>query len=515
MPIMNYRTTPISLCALASLVAAAPLTSRSQQAPNQIQWGPCPDDLPQSLECGTLQVPIDWNATDGEHIALAMARITTTNTTNRIGTILYNPGGPGGNAIEVCANHAAGIPIFSQQLTAHFDIICPDPRGVGSSAPIKCDPGAWNNDVSIFPQNENELQKLVDSNRARGENCLNATGELVKHVDAFSVAKDIEAIRAALNDGKLNWLGQSYGSLLGAAYAELYPENIRAMVLDGMTDHSHTGAISYFTESSTYENSLNSFFEWCASNSTACGFTSHNIPKAFDDLVALADRSSVPAPGCDATAETTLAGTCLSKVTGKDIRLKATSFLYFKNSLFDVFPGWDRLGQALNESISQNNATLFSAPVASTNTSAIFPTVAIACLDWARLDVSNLAQTMAEFSQSYILGSAFNPHIGSASQSYQAQASCAGWPVDIVNKPHLLSQAVAKAPPVLMVNAVHDPSTSYDWALSMHEQMPTSTLLTRDGFGHTSYFLHGEAAAAMDQYLVDLTLPAPGTVVSS
>lgn len=462
-----------------------------------------------------MQVPLDWNSMNGEQITLAMARIKTSNTTNRIGTILYNPGGPGEVAIEICAYHAAGLPVFSAQLTDHFDIVCPDPRGVGSSTPVTCDPEVWNDGVSIFPTDEAELQKLINSNKAKGQNCLNVTGDLVKHVDTISAAKDIEAIRLALNDGKLNWLGQSYGTMLGAAYAELYPENIRAMVLDGMTDHSQTRATTFFTESTTYENSLDRFFDWCAANITACGFTSDDIPKAFDDLVAKADQSPLPAPGCDVNADTISAGTCLLTVTGKDIQMILTSFLGYKDPILGVLPGWDQLGLALNQAIAQNNATLFSPPIATSKTSGIFATTAIACLDWARFDTSDLTTAFSEFNQSYTLGNAFNPHIGPASQSFQIEANCAGWPVDVVDKPHVLSQAVSKAPPVFMVNSVRDRSTSYVWALSMHEQMLTSTLLTREGDGHTSYFLHGEAAALIDQYLVDLSLPAPGTVVGS
>lgn len=512
---MKSSFSAVFLYSAIHLVQASPLIPRTQQPQYEIQWGSCGDILPQGLECGQMRVPLDWNSTNGEQITLAMARIKTANTTSRIGTIVYNPGGPGDSAIEICAYHASGLPVFSEQLTEHFDIVCPDPRGVGSSTPVACDPEVWNDGVSYFPANQNELEKLIASNKAKGQSCLNVSGDLVKHVDTVSAAKDIEAIRLALNDGKLNWFGQSYGSMLGAAYAELYPENIRAMALDGMTDHSQTRATTFFTESTTCENSLDRFFDWCAANTTACGFASENIPVAFDNLVGRASQSPIPAPGCNANADTTSAGTCASTVTDHDIQTMVTSFLRFKNPIFGVLPGWGQLGLALNQTITQNNATLFSSPIATTNTSAIFVETAISCLDWARFDTTNLTLAFSAYNQSYVLGNAFNPHIGPASQSFQIEASCAGWPVNVVDKPHLLSQSVSKAPPVLMVNAVHDTSTSYVWALSMHEQMPTSTLLTREGDGHTSYFLHGDAAALIDQYLIDLSLPAPGTVVGS
>jgi pimeloyl-ACP methyl ester carboxylesterase len=138
---------------------------------------------------------------------------------------------------------------------------------------------------------------MVEENKALGESCLNLTGPLLGHIDTISAAKDIEATRLALNEGKLNWMGFSYGTELGAAYAELYPENVRAMILDGNVDHSQSEISNFVTEMSTYENELTRFFDWC-NETSSCALSGQNVAKVFDELVSNATRSPIPAPGC-------------------------------------------------------------------------------------------------------------------------------------------------------------------------------------------------------------------------
>ena len=178
----------------------------------QIQWANCPGEMPSNLDCGQFQVPLDWSKPNGAQITLGMTRVNATDNSARIGSLVFNPGGPGGIATQFCQYQAMGVQIFSEATNKHFDIICPDPRGIGTSSPIRCDPDLWNQRQSLFPKDNASFEEMVQHNRAFGESCLNLTGDLFKHVDTTSVAKDIEAIRRALNDGKLNWLGESYGT---------------------------------------------------------------------------------------------------------------------------------------------------------------------------------------------------------------------------------------------------------------------------------------------------------------
>jgi pimeloyl-ACP methyl ester carboxylesterase len=241
------------LLALFEVACAAPTAPTPAGNEFKIHWSSCSPNMPSNLDCGQLQVPLDWSQPSGKQIMLGMKRVKA-NSTTRIGNLIFNPGGPGGVATEFCQYQAAGFEVFSKESSAHFDIICPDPRGIGTSTPVLCDPDLWNQRQSVFPKDVKDFEEMVKINKAFGKSCLDRTGDLLRHVDTTSVVRDLEAIRIALNDGKLNWLGESYGTQIGAQYAELFPENIRAMVLDGNVDHSAPEIYALTAESSTYEN---------------------------------------------------------------------------------------------------------------------------------------------------------------------------------------------------------------------------------------------------------------------
>ncbi|KAK4944652.1 hypothetical protein LTR10_016086 [Elasticomyces elasticus] len=477
----------------------------------QIQWSNCTTNDPPNLDCGQIQVPLDWSQPDGEQITLGISRVKATgSSSSRVGSLIFNPGGPGSPATEFCEYQAAGTPVFSKAISEHFDIICPDPRGVGTSSPISCDPGLWNQKQSLFPQSEAEFAEMVKHNKAFGQSCLDLSGGVFSHVDTTSVAEDMEAIRIALNDGKLNWLGVSYGTQIGAQYAELYPKNIRAMALDGNTDHSPSEVYILTAESSTYENELDRFFEWCNQNQS-CAFHGQNVAQIFDDLVAKADKTPIPAPGCLPTADTAAASTCFPNVTGEDIRFNVQGSLTYKYG--SAFPGggWLELGIVLNETLNGNATALSSAMANMGKNSTVWQGLAVGCLDWA-----HSTTTFAQNVYKQQLGSAIAPHTKGASQSYRYQTRCIGWPATVVNPPHVLNQTAMKlAPPILLVNSNHDPETSYVWAQNLQTQIPSAVLVTRNGDGHGSLVLGGQASAVIDGYLVNGTLPAQDFVVQS
>ncbi|KAL3434156.1 TAP-like protein-domain-containing protein [Aspergillus tetrazonus] len=460
------------------------------------------------LDCGELQVPLDWSRPHGENITLGMARYRATLPGKRLGSIIYNPGGPGGPGSISALAQAVGIPYYTNGTKDYYDVIGLDPRGIGLSTRVKCDPDLYNNRVSLFPTTEEEFHELVEKNRALGESCRNLTGELFYHVDTTSAARDLEAVRIALGEEKLNWIGLSYGTQLGGAYAELYPENVGRMVLDGNLDHSQpeTGALQ--TEVSTYEDVLNQFFKWCNTTATddECPLKGQDLPQIFDDLVAAADESPIEAPGCAGDQSA-----CRSTVTGQDILINAQPYLVFERAQSKrSSSNWPTLAQYLNDTIA-GDATGFSSSLATSETDLSYPDIAIGCLDW-RHDSTSLSDILYKLQLSSYLA----PHTKGASQSYRYQVSCIGWPAALVNPPHKLNQtSMAKAPPILMVNAFHDPETSYVWANSLLEQIPSGVLLTRDGNGHTSYSLGGEASALIDAFLVNGTLPRRNTVVDS
>ena len=459
------------------------------------------------LDCAELEVPVDWNQPNGENITLGMARYHTTGTGPRLGTLILNPGGPGGSASATAFAQALGFGYYSNATTGHFDVVGLDPRGIGMSTPVKCDADLYNARTSTFPTNSSEFEELVSSNRNFGDSCRSLTGNLFFHLDTVSVARDVEALRAALDDGPLNWLGLSYGTQIGSTYAELYPEQVGRIVLDGNVDHSQSETSALHAESTTYEDTLNKFFNWCNTSATAeeCPFQKQDLPRLFENLIAEAEQHPIPAPGCGENGSN-----CSPQVSDKDILYNVQPMLVFVAPITGYANGWAHLAQALNEAMN-GNATLLSDLLATSDSDPSFPSLAVGCLDWlhSSTDVSDLMYKQQ-------MAANVAPTTKGASQSYLYQTACLGWPADVVNPPHTLDPAaMAKAPPILMVNALHDPATSYVWAEGVRAQIPSAVLVTRNGSGHTSYALGGSTTAAIDAYLVNGTLPAPNTVLDS
>ncbi|CRG86140.1 hypothetical protein PISL3812_03143 [Talaromyces islandicus] len=485
---------------LLGTVSSLLLTTKADYS---IKWTNCSSTAAPRLECGSLDVPIDWKHPNGPQTTIGFQRLKASNATARVGPLFFNPGGPGGIASEFINATAHGEPILGENINEYFDLIGPDPRGIGTSTPIRCDPDIWNERVSAFPTTESGWQELLAYNKALGNSCRNMTGPLFEHVDTFSVAKDFEALRVALGGEKLNFLGLSYGTQLGATYAELYPHNIRAMVLDGNMDHSQSETSTLVGESNTYETVLHRFAEWCTKNST-CALYERDVLQIFDDLVATAAKSPIPAPACQ------VSGACRSNVTAEEILLNVQNYLLFEeaNAAFGL-PGWNDLGVALNDSLHGNASTL-STSLAFGETDPNFPGRAVSCLDW-----THNTKSLSELLYKVQLGKAISLHTQGATQTWGIQVNCIGWPAPVQYPPRYYDENIKNAPPILMVNALYDPSTSIIWANGALAQIPTATMLVRNGNGHTSYLLFGEASLAMQHYLITLEMPAPNSVVDS
>jgi pimeloyl-ACP methyl ester carboxylesterase len=475
-----------------------------------------------TLDCAELEVPVRWGNPEGEKIKLGMARYRTPGPTRkRQGSLIYNPGGPGEAGSVSAIAYALGKPSYTNATVDNYDVIGLDPRGIGLSTPVKCDPDLYNKaaSVSIFPSNETEFEDMVKANKAFAESCRDKTGALFFHLDTVSAARDIEAVRIALGEDVLNWIGLSYGTMLGAAYAELYPENVGRMLLDGNVDHSLSETSALHAEVSTYEDTLNQFFDWCISTATEteCPPKLHgqNLPKVFDELVLSADKSPIPAPGCAGNSSG-----CRSVVTGEDIRknIQGNGFLAFVKVLPDVRnSGWSTLARVLNDTIAGHDATGLSSKLATSETDSSFPGIAIGCLDWY-----HNATSFEDVKYKEQMSSTIAPHTKGASHTYRYQTACIGWPARVKDPNHALNATAmailkgkAKAPPILMVNANHDPQSSYIWAEGLRTQIPSAVLLTRNGSGHTSYLLGGEASTVIDNFLANGTLPSPNSVVNS
>jgi pimeloyl-ACP methyl ester carboxylesterase len=490
------RTMAPRFCYIALIVVpvfSIPISTNTTS--DGISWGNCHSVYPSNLQCANLSVPVNWDAADGgETFNLGVARVLrpSNSTADRIGYLFVNPGGPGGSAVRAVANIADGLTEVSSDILNRFDIIGVDPRGVHESAPTDCDPDIWNERVSLFPKTKEDYDRLVDKNKRLGESCLKKTGDIINHLDTISAAKDLEAVRAALGE-KLNWMGLSYGSQLGAQYAQLFPDNIRVMVLDGILQHSQSESSNILIEGTAYAASLMSFFEW-AGTDDASPLKGQDVEKFWYSLLKNATETPIPALGCETS--------CRTDVNEEEIRVNAQGFL-----LDPSISSRTAFAEALLQA-SQGDARPFSTPLAWEFDRILYPGIAIGCQDW-----SSQASSFEDLQAKMHIGEVFAPLTKGASQSYTVQASCVGWPAPLTNPPAKLD--VQTQSPILMVNSLGDPSTSYTWAVGMLEEIKDSVLLTRDGDGHTSWGIPGATTDAINNFLITTELPAPGTVLTS
>merc|ERR1712000_521262 len=310
----HQYTASLLLTVVASLTSAAPTGGPLEQ----IQWNETAPGANPLLQYGTLEVPMDWTNPNGEHITLDITRLKT-NSSSKIGSLFLNPGGPGGRAGPLCEEQAEGYSIFSAALVESFDLICPDPRGVGASSQISCDPDLWSQTPSYYVDDEASFQAVLEFNKKLGADCLQRSGPVLGFVDTTNAAKDLEAIRLALGEDKFDYLGFSYGTQLGAAYAELFPDKIRTMTLDGDVDHSMDELDGFVMSNWAMEDELNRFFAWCNKNETCAFHSDRDAAEVWDEMIASANKNPIPAPGCSKSADTASAGTCRGQVTGYNI----------------------------------------------------------------------------------------------------------------------------------------------------------------------------------------------------
>lgn len=301
----------------------------------------------------------------------------------------------------------------------------------------------------------------------------------------------------------MNFLGRSYGSQIGVTYAELYPGNINRMAFDGIVDHTQSEIATLNDEATAYEDTLNQFFEWC-NTTTTCALYDQDTRSIFSFILQTASKIPIQAPGCLQTGDSA----CRSDVTSEEILSNVQGYLLFQNATAN-YPGWDFLSLALLQA-SQNNATLLSTELATSNTRWQYPTLAIGCQDWSS------TPTLSSLLYKQSLTSITAPLTKGMTQSYFYQTACLGWIAPITNpqKP-LNSTALEGIPPILLVNAQHDPSTSFVWASGIQNALPGSVLVTRVGSGHTSYQLMGKAAQSIDDFLIKGRIPTANTMVYS
>ncbi|MEV4055092.1 alpha/beta hydrolase [Amycolatopsis sp. NPDC049688] len=455
---------------LGSLLTATPAS-----AAGTVDWQPCADAP--GADCGTVTVPIDWAHPDRGTTTIALARRKATDPGARIGSVLMDPGGPGGaGAGEVKAGWS-----LSAEITKRFDTVGFDPRGVGDSTPIKCGLAELIADHPPVPRNQAEFEQLAQYNRKVGESCTRITGPLAQYGDTKSVARDMDAIRAALGEPKLTYYGVSYGTLMGQQYAELFPDKVRALVLDSNMDHSQVTAWEFLhSETQSVQAEFREFAAWC-DRTPACALHGRDVSALTRALQDKAARGELKDPRSG------------DPVTPLDLASGIQGNFYG--------PDWGRLASVLR-SLADGTAAASAKLRDDIGVNTVFQSVF--CDDW-RLPV----HSFAELEIYRRAAAAFAPDVKVNALAWRAVTGCVGWPDPAGNPQHPLQ--VHGAPPLLMLSSRHDPATPYAWSQAAARQSG-STLLTYDGWGHGAYFKHSPCVTkAADDYLITGKLPARGT----
>lgn len=474
----RFRVGAVRASVVGSAVVAMALTSVAWAASASpgpapvLDWQACAENA--AVECATLSVPIDYSRPEEGRIDMAVARRAATNPEQRVGSLLFMPGGPGGSGVD---RLLSGSP-FSPEVAARFDVVSFDPRGTNRSHPVLCDADLLVSAPNVVPDTGGTLGDVQAYARKLGDSCREHTGPLIDHVDSVSVARDLDAFRAALGEEKISLYGISYGTLAGQMYAENFPSRVRALVLDSVFDHS-LGERGFFeTEARAGEDAFAEFARWCAGNQQ-CALHGRDVGQVFDDLYAKAVNGQLHLPGDPATL-----------ITPMDLVTGTIGFFYG--------PNWSRAAEELKALADQTppaSARSVAEPVP-------FP-VASFCGDH-RFDISSEGEWVRFWKRQNHAAPHLRTHF-----AWQVASACIGWPGETGNPQHRLD--IEGAPPILVLNSLHDPATGYEWATNVARQIGGSRLLTYDGWGHGVMGRSECTLGAVDRYLVDLTAPQPGT----
>ncbi|MGA4990509.1 alpha/beta hydrolase [Nonomuraea bangladeshensis] len=465
------------LAAVSSLVISLPPgAAAAAAAPRTIAWAPCPEDT--TAECGTLKVPIDWDNPGGAAIDLAVARRKATGPASRIGSLVVNPGGPGASGVDFVV-HGSGY--FSSKLRGRFDLVGFDPRGVGRSHPVKCSAALVRERPHPLIGSQADMDAWVSYNRRLREDCRARTGPLYDRVSSLDVARDVEALRAALGDDKLTYYGVSHGTLIGQAYAERFPGRVRALALDSNFDHSVDTAAYLSTAAAQTAGAFDQFVAWCEAT-PSCALNGKDVRGFWKGLLERADRGELHEPG-------------VPDVPLGAYELVNTAFAGLYN------PNWAELAELL---AAIDGGGPQPAASAARDEEEVPVSTPVFCQDF-HLPVADHAE----------YASLLRRQAGQAGDMRYSPpalgriAGCLGQPTPVPNPQHRLR--VDTAAPILLASSLHDPATGYQWTLSTARQIGAAArVLTYEGSGHTVYGRSACTAGAIDRYLIARSVPAGG-----
>ncbi|CAB4746033.1 unannotated protein [freshwater metagenome] len=502
--IVRYGFTRIAAAAVGIATAAAafvlPTTAvRAADTPagldayyaQVLEWTSCSS----GLSCAWLTVPLDYAKPDGQTIRLRVGKAAMTGPAEgRQGSLVVNPGGPGAPAVDFARSVADGI---APNVAKSFDVVGFDPRGVGLSQPIVCMTGEQTTrwlQADQSPDTPAEVRRLMRLSADLAKGCLTKSPLMARHVGTENTVRDMDILRQALGDSSLNFLGFSYGTYLGTLYAEQFPERVGRFVLDGALDPSLDLMEISKGQSGGFQVAMQRFAKDC-SRRDSCPYagSAANVLGGINALLAQLDRKPM-------------------KATGSRRLLQSDAVTALFTSMYSETM-WPSLRSALEEAVKGDGSGLLdladyandrTGPNSySGNLTSAF--IAISCWDTpAPPGAAGLARAAAKWSKGA------GVPVMARTMSW-GNAPCSQWYGRTGRVPAPASSTTTA--PILIVGTTYDPATPYSWSVALNRQLPTSTLLTYQGDGHTAY--GGESACInrlIDAYLIKGVQPAARTV---
>ena len=454
----------------------------------RIVWKDCGD----GDRCATAVAPLDWSSPGGSRIRLALAMRPASG--KRIGTLFTNPGGPGASGVDFL--RSAGDTYFAKSLRDSYDIVSWDPRGVGASTPVDCY-GTAGLDRFLFsdpdlPEGSARLRDEAESQgRAFGAACARNTGALIAHVGTEDTVRDLDMLRAAVGERRLDYFGFSYGTFIGAEYANTYPTRVGRMVLDGAVDPAKTSFEESLANTRAFGDALKAYLASCI-RSSSCPFRGQTVDTAIDTIADL----------LIALRESPLRATDGREVNSVVMRTGINAALYDRGSwqyltqaFTGVLKGDPDIAQALADSYVERGTKGY--------TGNLFEAIyAVNCLD------KPVTTDRAELERQGEQLNAADPLRRANNSEDLGDPVCGNWPVPAEGKAEPVT--AVGSPAILVLGTTGDPATPYEWAQSLAQQLPKGVLLTLVGEGHTAY-RDGNACinTRVDAYLVSGTVPQP------
>ena len=465
--------------------------STGPYVPTGFNWKACDDSASTtSVQCSTLEVPFDYNNPSAGTFTLYVKLLPAANPTLRIGSMMVNPGGPGfgGSSLADDASY-----YFSSDIIDHFDIIAWDPRGTGKSTPaVDCvDDYDQYFGIDSPPDSPEEKQALIDASQAFNDECMDNSGEILPYISTQASATDMNSIRQALGEDKISYFGFSYGSELGATWATMFPQTVRAAVFDGAVDPQATSAQEGMAQAGGFEGQLTTFLAACSKNSTCAFYNGGKAEAAFDSLLLELDTKPLVVTK-DRTPVT------------QGVAFTAVAQAMYSDS------NWPQLEQALADAQQGDGAGLlklyddyYQRKDDGSYGNELEAFLAISCLDDpGATSVKEVEDAVQDFV-------AAAPRLGA---NFGYGYSCALWPV----KPATKIDATGKgAGPIVVVGTTGDPATPLASTRKMAAALEQGILLIVEANQHTGYGANECINTAVDSYLIDLTVPVNETTCKS